>query len=162
MVLITVICWLFTFGSGVMFITLKYFNEQTYKKTSELSATIEAVEITNIGDETYVEIFTKEYQMPLYITTNVMEYISTEKINNLQKNQTISFRAENSLLEQLDEMEFLNIVSLETDNEDIFSLSDYNTYIYHSSYSARVACIIVLIFFLTVSIFCTIKIACGK
>ena len=148
------IVFLFLFCATIgLIISMSQIDQQTEKTTTACRATISHIEINDTGKEMFVEIHTEEYRSSLLISTNVSKNIKMKEIGELKKGQTISFRMENKNAEQIDKVEFLGIVSLETDKKCIFSLEDYNKYIQESAYPARMASVAMSVIFLFLSLF---------
>lgn len=85
--------------------------------TTEFAATVKDVE----GDILY----TKEYGAELYLLAD-SEYIDWDEFRSLQSGQNVYFRIENVWLKQFETMDFCHIVSLRTDEKEIFSLDMAN------------------------------------
>lgn len=141
-----------------LIISMSKIDKQTDATTTLYTATVTGVDITDMGDKASAEIHTREYRTSLYISTNIAKSIKMEDIRSLKDGQTISFRIENIKVRQMNEVEFVNIVSLRTDTKEILSLDDYNKFIYNSAYPARVASVVMALLFLTASLFCWLKI----
>ena len=153
-----IFCLEFFLGLIGVLITMNSIDKKTEKNTTEFVATITKVDVTNTGKDVYIEIGTKEYESLLYISTSISERIDMDKINNLQKGQTIFFRIEDNMIEQFGKVYFCNIVSLKTSETEIISLNSYNTYFHDAAFPARVAGIIFAGVFLAVFVYCIFKI----
>lgn len=138
---------------GIIF-SMIHIDDQTDNTTTYYSATVFKVEITNIKEDTFAEIYTKEYESNLRLSTNICENININDVRNLKNGQKIFFRIENLKSEQMNKVEFINIVSLKTEEKDIFTLDDYNNYISAAAYPTRIASIVVALLSLSVSIYC--------
>lgn len=143
-------------GAIGIFITMMSIDKQTDENTTEFTAKFTKSEITDTGKSVYIEIYTEDFASTLYIPVTISKNINIDDVKMLHKSQTIYFRIENKLIKQLKEIEFCKIVSLKTEEKEIYSLSDYNRYIHDSSLAARVACVIVAIIFLLLSIYCAL------
>lgn len=149
--------WICTIGIAGTFVLLNTADKHTGKNTSEYMATVEKIDITDTGKNKYIEIFTKEYDIPLYVSTNVGNKIDVSTVEALTHDDTIFFRVENDLYGQLNEIDFLNIVSLKTSDYNIFSLDDYNMFMYESTGPARNVSAVLALLLLILSLVSTIK-----
>ena len=70
------------------------------------------------------------------IRSSVSKQIDLDKVRNLQPGQKIYFTIENYKAEQLDKVRFVDITSLRTDTQVIYSLDDYNSY-FNKAHSNR-------------------------
>ena len=66
------------------------------------------------------------------------------------------FRVENILLRQFEEVVFIPIVSIRTENEEMASLSSYNEYMVSLLLEPTIACIIVILIFFMLSLHCVL------
>ena len=138
-----------------LLVSMSKIDKQTEKATTLFKATISDISVTNTGKRTFVEIYTKEYKTVLYIANSVCKHIEIDEIKSLKKGQIVNFRIENAKVEQMNQVEFINIVSLGTDFEECFSLEDYNEYIFESAIPSRVIGVVISSASLIVSIiFC--------
>lgn len=126
--------------------------------TTLFTATVNRVDVIDSGDGIFAKIYVNEYDTCLQISTNICKYIEIDDICKLKNGQTIFFRIENIKVEQMNIVEFINVVSLKTNTKDIFSLDEYNKYIYNSAQPTRIASIIIALLFLFTSLFCFLKI----
>ena len=133
-------------------------DRQTDETSTTYTATVTGVEITNTGKDDIVEIFTKEYDNTLHISTNISDNINLNDIKDLEHGQIIWFRIENTMAQNLNKAAFVDIISLKTDEKIIFSLDEYNQYMRISAYPARIAGIVFSLLFLSISVFCFYKI----
>lgn len=121
----------------------------TQNDVKDYSAVIDRVSIDGTG-----EIFTDEFSPPLYISSEVIKKIGTQKINNLKNGGKIYFEAEKDA--RTDNVS-IYIVSLKTDDEIIFSLNDYNEALKESAKPAKIAGIILDILCIAVIILISYK-----
>lgn len=134
-------------------------DKQTENITVFYSGTVSKIQVTHTGEDTYVQISTAEYDTSLYLLPIICKNINVDDVSCLQKGQKIFFRIENFKAYQMnEEVEFINIVSLSTEEKDIFTLDDYNNYIRKSANSARIAAIAVVVLLLLVTVFCAFSI----
>lgn len=117
---------------GALFIAMCVVSHLTEKNTTELSATVERD--AYFGQMGLI-IPTEEFQPNLILLVVTEDEFSREELSNLQSGQKIFFRIQdrnvNSLSakkpEALEEDLFVApIVSVSTETQEIFSLSDYN------------------------------------
>lgn len=149
-VIIMFLSLLFFCGTIGLIITMCEIGMLTEEKTTELIATVIDTELTNTGTDVFAEIYTKEYDTSLLISNNICNYMETDKLSDLKTGDTIFFRIENANLEQINVVDFINIVSLRSDRKNIFSLKEYNEIMSISAQPAQVVSVIVAIFFLVV------------
>ena len=133
-------------------------DQQTESSTTLYTATVNYVDVESTGKYVFTEIHINEYDTYLLITTSISKRIATDQIKALKKGQVIVFRIENIKVEQMNEVEFINIVSLKTASNNILSLDEYNNYMNSAAYPARVASIVLSLAFLLLSIFCCLRI----
>lgn len=155
--ILSIFFWICTIGIAGLFVLLNNADKLTTKNTSEYIATVERSDITNTGEDLSIEIFTEEYNIPLYVSTNISSKIDVSLIESMTNSDTIIFRVENHLYEQIWAMDFLSIVSLKTSDNDIFSLDDYNMFMHESTKPARIANAILTCLFLILSIVSTTR-----
>lgn len=148
LMLVSILCLIFSIGTYANVIFGDSADEQTEKTTTELTATIEEVETLDTEE---IWIYTNEYDTKFVISSGLSELID---LDDLQIDQTIYFRIENIWLYELYESIFLQIVSLETSEKEIFSLMDYNECIHKSVISANVAGGVAGTLFLLVFLYC--------
>lgn len=137
--------FLFFVGSvGTMFI-IHQAAKQTEDTTTYRSATVQKVSCNDTGKVVYLRIYTQEYYAALLIPPTVSERIDLDVIRDLPSGTEIFFRVENAMLDQIDGVEFVHILSLEADENEIFSLEDYNAYMKEESRPAKIACAVVIL-----------------
>lgn len=153
-VIILIFSILFLIGTVGIIGFMMQIDKQTENTTTCYSATVSNVQVTNTEKHLYVEIQLNEYNSNLQISTNISKNINIEDINGLKKGQKIFFRIENIKVDQINHVEFVDIVSLKTENKDIFTLDDYNKYMKQSAYPAKIAGIIVSLAFLSIAVCC--------
>lgn len=141
-----------------LIISMSEIDKQTEDTTTFYTATVISVDVTNTGENIFAEIHTKEYNTSLHISTNISKNIRMDDVRNLRNGQTIFFGIENIKIGQMNKAEFVNITSLKTDTKDIFSLEEYNKCIHNSAYPTRIASIVMASLFLSISLFCYLKI----
>lgn len=151
-VIIMILSMLFFLGTVGIMISMTQIDQQTEDTTTDYSATVSNIQITDTGKSTYVAIQTKEYDSTLQISTNISDKLNMDDVRSLQEGQTIFFRVENTKAGQMNTVQTLNIVSLKTEQTDIFTLDDYNEDMKQAAYPARIASMIVALGFL--AIFC--------
>ena len=145
-----------------LIISMSKIDKQTEDTTTLYTATVIDVDVTNTGKNNFAEIHTKEYSTSLYISTNISKYIKMDDVKNLRNGQTIFFRIENIKIRQMNNVEYVDITSLKTDTKEIFSLEEYNKYIYNSAYPARIISIVMALLLFSISLFCYLKIKRNK
>lgn len=110
-----------------LLISMYQIDSQTPSNTTEYIATVSKLKIVETGKDSYIDVYTDENKYYLYVLPHVCKHINIESLN-INEGDKIIYRVENNKLKQLDKVEFVNIVSLQTEKKEIFSLSDYNTY----------------------------------
>lgn len=138
---------LFLITLGLSIFTFKA-DRQSENTTAYYQATIKSVEIVESSDVKYAQIYTDQYRTVLYITSNIYDSIDKSCLKTLTEGEAIYFRINNEKSKQFNKVEFLDIVSLKTDDAEIFSLDDYNFYVSKSIFPARLLCIVLSAVFL--------------
>lgn len=156
-VLMFVFLSLFVVTVGLI-LSMRNIDNQNENTTILHTATVDYIDVTNTGDSVYLEIYTKEYRTSLMISTNISWRINIEDVKNLKEGQTIFFRVEKTKANQINEVSFINITSLETETNCIFSLKDYNQIMHASAYPTRMFGSVMALIFLSISIFFYYKI----
>ena len=141
--MLSVIFFLLVVGMTINVIVI--FHEEPLSKSdiTEFSATIK--DVTVLKDCGVIEIEEHKKLYVLYIdeVTNLTTFLA------LQPGQKIYFGVENIWKPQIKEMEFIFIPSLRTNEEEIFTLDDYNESMFKRNMLARIMGIIgSVIFFL--------------
>lgn len=157
-IVIMIVSLLFFVATIGLMISMSKIDKQTEDTTAFYTATVIDVDVTNTGENVFAEIHTKEYNTSLYISTNIGKNIRMDDVSYLKNGQTIFFGIENIKVQQMNKVEFVNITSLKTDTKDILSLEEYNKCIHNSVYPARIASIVMASLFLSISLFCCLKI----
>ena len=153
--LIILVCSVFFFLVTIgIFISMFQIDKQTEDITIEYSATVRRIHINNSVKNKWVQIETEEYDSSLYISVNISKNIDIRKIESLKQGEKIFFRIVDTEAEQLNSVDFVDIVSLKTETNDIFTLEDYNHFMRVSARPARIADITVALLLLVVSILC--------
>lgn len=137
----------------VLTILLSGIDKKTWFTTTLYTATVTDVDITDTGKNISAEIHTKEYHAGLYISKRVAKGI-IDDVKNLENGQTIYFRIENSKVQQIDEAESVDIVSLETNKKAILSLEKYNECIYNLVHPAKIAVTAMSVLFIAIATIC--------
>lgn len=151
-IVIMIVSLLFFVVTIGLLISMSKIDKQTESTTTFYTATVISVAVTDMGENIFAEIHTKEYKTSLYISENISKNIRMDDVRNLRNGQTIFFGIENTKVQQMNEVEFVNITSLKTDTEDILSLEEYNKCIHNSVVPARIAGVIMASFFLFISL----------
>lgn len=110
---------------------------QSEETTTAFSATVKYVVVNKTEDRIYPEIYVNEVDTYFMIRSSVCKQIDLDKVRNLQPGQKIYFTIENYKAEQLDKVRFVDITSLRTDTQVIYSLDDYNSYFNKLAHSKR-------------------------
>lgn len=121
----------------IMFIIVtvhfKQNGRQSEGTTTAFSATVKNVVVTETETKIYPKIYVNEAETCLLINS-ISEEIDLDIVKNLQPGQKIYFRVENYKAKQIEEAKIVDIVSLSTDTQVIYSLDDYNRHFNESVY----------------------------
>lgn len=124
----------------IMIILVTVFFEENGKQSEEtntaFSATVKYVVVNETDESIYPQIHINEAETYFMIRSSVSKQIDLDKVRNLQPGQKIYFTIENYKAEQLDKVRFVDITSLRTDTQVIYSLDDYNSY-FNKAHSNR-------------------------
>ncbi len=134
-VVILIVVALFYIGSFGLIYLIFTADKQNEDNTTAYRATVSDVEI--ISDQSSL-IYIKEYENALLIPDTIMKQIDVYELEELKNGQSIHFRIANYAVDYVNEVEFLDIVSLSTDEKDIFTLEEYNSYISVAALPAKV------------------------
>ncbi len=133
-------------------ISLNSADKLTIENTTEFNAIVEKTEVTESGDDLYINIYTKEPEKVLNISTGVSGKINRSDIEALQEGEVIVFRIQSNMLDGYEDDDFGNIVSIKTGRKEIMSLDDYNVFIHDSVSAARIMAMTVALVFLLIFI----------
>lgn len=99
----------------------------TESNTVEYCATVKDVFVKELDNKTTITITTEEHGNSWRILNQISKHLgnSVEKINTGQK---ITVRISDDKTEIINSGFFIDIVSLKVENEDIFTLEEYNSY----------------------------------
>lgn len=117
----------------IVTVDFKENGRQSGETTTAFSATVKNVVVTESEAKIYPKIYVNEADTCLLINT-ISEEIDLDLVRNLQPGQKIYFRVENYKAKQLDGAKIVDIVSLRTDTQVIYSLDDYNRHFNESVY----------------------------
>lgn len=124
---------------------------QSDETTTAFSATVKYVVVNETEDRIYPKIYVNEVDTYFMIRSSVCKQIDLDKVRNLQPGQKIYFTIENYKAQQLDKVRFVDITSLRTDTQVIYSLDDYNSYFNKMAQSRRMTiCILITLNFAVV------------
>ncbi len=152
-----VVFFLIFIGMYGIVIMMRPLDKQTLATTSEISATVTNVEITNTV-ETYVRIVTEEYGDALHVSPAVIKKIGADKIiSSLQSGEVFTFRVENNKLQRFAELDYAEAVSIKTAEEEILSLDEYNEYVREGLLPPRIIGITITCISLLMSIYCLLR-----
>lgn len=145
--------WLFVFDKTI---------SPTKDDTVEYTATVSKIEINDTGKDLYIEIYTKEYDNYFLIPTGVSKHIDAEDINRIESGEEITFRVEKNMVKIMEESEFVDIVSLKTNEKNIYTLSEYNQYYSKGFLPGKIIICIIACAFLCVSGYCFVSFFLNK
>ena len=140
-----------------LIIVIDSIDKQTEDSTTCFTATVDRVVTAGKGNRKHADIYLKEHETSLLITTNIIGSINMSALTELEEGETVYFRIKNAKVTQMNEAPFIDIVSLETDTEPIFTLADYNTYMNIAARPARIAAVVVALLLLSISVLCIFK-----
>lgn len=147
-------CAVFTVGFFVLFLIVDSLNKLNENNTTEFSAVVKSVQCIDTTEDIYYLISVKEYNSDLLVDSIAAESIDSELIGKLREGDAIFFRIKNMYLKNTDDEPalFVPIVSLKTNDYEIFSLSDYNTNITGPAKQAKFVAIVVCMLFFVSSV----------
>jgi predicted permease len=152
--IIFIILFLMTVFIG--FIVPLFFEKLTESNTIELTATVDNIEIIKIQNKYHYIINTSEYGKKLMVR-NSKEIINIENFNNIKEGQIIIFRIEKQWAEKINEIEFVYIVTLKTEDEEVITFNSINAQHESDILKIRIAAVIFGAIFLSVSIHCILS-----
>ena len=99
---------------------------QTIKKedTVEIKATVLTIQTTGTKGNKFYLIYTKEHENGWYLNEMIEEQMKV--LEQLQVGDEIAFRINRNSLAYLNKVQFEEIFSLKKENQQIFSVDDYN------------------------------------
>lgn len=121
----------------VVTVHFKQNGRQSEETTTAFSATVKYVVVNKTEESIYPQIHINEAETYFMIRSSVSKQIDLDKVRNLQPGQKIYFTIENYKAQQLDKVRFVDITSLRTDTQVIYSLDDYNSYFNKMAQSRR-------------------------
>ena len=151
--LLCVFCVLFIVAIGIH-VSMINIDRLCDNNTAAYSATIEQIRLADTGENIYAAIQTEEYAAALQISTNVSKHLDKGKLTKLQSGQTVQFWIERAKVDYLQDEGIVDIVSLQTETDVIFSLQDYNEFIRDAAMPGRVLSAVLALVFLVLSVWC--------
>lgn len=149
---VMVICSVLSIGMIGLAITVDHVFVQTEDTTALYTATVRNVDITDTGKQIFADIYVEEYNAYLGISSNITPNIDMSAVKALDAGETIFFRIEKDETEMWDEVIFLNIVSLQTEEKEIFTLEEYNTCMKNAVKPAKIVGFVVAVLLLFVAV----------
>lgn len=132
--------FLFFLGMIGLFINNVLITEKNTKNTTEYVATVNNVSFSTNKNRTTIEIHTNEYSTKLYISESLCSDSIVFALKTINKGDIIYFRIDNDVTQIFEnKISFCNIVSLKTTENNIISLSDYNSLMKKSTLPAKIA-----------------------
>lgn len=123
-----------------LFINNVLIAEKNTKNTTEYVATVNNVSFSTNKNKTTIEIYTNEYSTKLYISESLCSDSTVLALKTINKGDIIYFRIDNDVTQIFEnKISFCNIVSLKTTENNIISLSDYNSLMQKSTLPAKIA-----------------------
>lgn len=121
--------------------------------STEFKGTVVSTKIGEDNNDLLGEIQIEELDTVLCVNW-IKTMDVTEIFSELRDGETIYYRIENGWLKKLDSMQFVYIVSLKTENENIFSIDDYNSIYGRARSRIRIATSIIAIGCAGICIYC--------
>ena len=139
-IILLIFCFLFFFGMiGIFFNNILIAKKNT-ENTTEYTATVKNVYFSTNKTKTTIEIYINEYSTILYISENLCTNSTVLALKTINAGDTIYFRIDNNITQIFDNhISFCNIISLKTIENNIISLSDYNSLMQKSTLPAKIA-----------------------
>lgn len=153
-VILLILSILLAVGMTGVLIMIDQIDKQSPDNTSEYTATITYTQISGTGENVYIQIFTNEFTCSLQISHDIAMQIDHEKISGMKSGDKICFRIESTYAGQLNEVAFVPIVSLATDDAEILSLQTYNRYMAEIVRPAKITGIVAIILLLGLAAYC--------
>lgn len=141
----SILTFMFLFGIVGLLLILSSTDRQTQENTTECVASIKDVEISVTERDLFLNMLCNEYSCYLNISTVVSDNIDINNIYALQTGDTIYFRVNNHSLDKLETTATVNVVSLRTDKQQLFSLSNYNDFMHSHVLYAKFALVFVVV-----------------
>ena len=107
-------------------VTLFSNKQETSESTDLYEASVVRVEKSASVDGECALIYTHEFTSPLYVGPQVYSKCGNEILERLHSNDKIHFKIHQSLDPAKENLPFIPILELTTDNKVIFSLDEYN------------------------------------
>ena len=82
----------------------------------------------------------EEFDNDLYISNNVLKFIDSNYLKYITNGVEISFNIDNAKINQINNVEFIDVVALRLQDKVIFSLDDYICYNRQTIKPARIVC----------------------
>lgn len=139
-IILLFVYFLFLFGMIGLFINNILIAQKSTNNTTEYIATVNNVSFLTEKNKTTIEIYTNEFSTKLYISESLCTNSTILALKAVNKGDAIYFRIDNDATPLFDsEIKFCNIVSLKTTENEIISLSDYNSLMQKSTLPAKIA-----------------------
>ena len=126
---------------------------QTEETTTSYTATVNEIRFNGTGNGINIEIYTEEFNNYLLISEDISKFLDMNDIKELKKGQTVYLTIENYEAEIIEDALFVSINSLKTDAQEIFSLQDYNEYMFKNALPAEIMCTVSALISLIVFIY---------
>ena len=152
--IVSIALFVVTMGLAIFMNNVDKHKEET---TVNYVATVQSVSINDSGKRVFAKIAVEEYSTFLLVSTNICQHIDVDHIRYLEKGQTVYFGVAKEKTEQINNVEFVDIVSLQTETKSLFSVEDYDRYMRLAVRPARGVCIIMAAVFLSISMVCLLK-----
>ena len=153
-----VLCFslLLLIGMTANIFTINSIEEVTETNTTAFMATVSSK--TSSDDKATVErniIYTEEYYDKIRMDS-IYKNLDVSDLESILPGQIVYFRIMNAWLDQFEEMDFVYIVSLKTEEKEIVTLSCYNEYREGQNFTATFVCSVIIAISIVSFAYCVI------
>lgn len=145
------------FGMIGLYIIISAEDQQSEANTVEYNDTVAAVDVTQTENDVHLEIVT-ESNRRLIVQTSVANQLDPSEIQALQPGEQIFYRIGKTFQQTFEEAGMANIVALRTEDQEFFSLDDYNQYVREILGQGKIACLVAAAVFFLASLYCVLRI----
>ena len=155
-IVVLIFLWLFCFGMmGLVFI-MNAVETLSEENTTEFTATVKSVEMKGEGTHEYGIVYSEEYGDKLS-TYSIRGIIDISDLKNIKASQIVFFRVQNIWIGQWEEMSFIPIVSLRTEEKELASFRQYNEHTASSLLLATITASVISLILFLVAMHCTLR-----
>lgn len=116
--------------------------------TTQLVATVTEVICDDFENQDNIKIYTEEYNNSFLISsivTSNIDFDTYKAITMIQKGEKICLKIEKNKDAHINKVDFIDVVSLSTEETEIFSIDDYNEYHHKASLPGKLMCTLLII-----------------